>query len=106
MLLSPAENVVVIVRNALLPPQHASGNGVPGKPKLVSGRSFAVMWFSLTGVTSPSTVTESAMLSPFVSQLSVAVVDTILPGRSTGTPPSGGTPGQICVISFGKKPQP
>jgi hypothetical protein len=102
-LLSPAENVVVISIVAG-PPQHASGNAVPGLVEITF--KVALTRLQLTGVTAPSTIVASGIESPFVSQASVAAVDTVLPGLCSGTPVSLEKPLQIVVTSLGKNPQP
>jgi hypothetical protein len=58
------------------------------------------------GVTEVSATTDSAMPSPFVSQASVAAVDTVLPNLSTGNPVLLVKPWQMIVVSFGKNPHP
>src|SRR6185295_2622186 len=88
-LLSPDENVVVIV-SVPVPPQHASGNAVPGRD--ANGFSVPLTKLQLTGVTAPSATTDSAIPSPFVSHASVAAVVTVLPGRCNGAPVCSSNP--------------
>jgi hypothetical protein len=102
-LLSPAPNVVVTVITPG-PPQQADGNPVPGM--LANTGIVAVTRLQLTGVTFTNDTNDSAIPSPFVSQLSVAAVDTVLPGRCSGTPVSASKPWQMVVTSFGKNPHP
>jgi hypothetical protein len=89
MLLSPDVNVVVIV-SVPVPPQHASGNAVPGRD--ANGFSVPLTKLQLTGVTAPSATTDSAIPSPFVSHASVAAVVTVLPGRCNGAPVCSSNP--------------
>jgi hypothetical protein len=88
-LLSPELNVVVIVSVAV-PPQHASGNAVPGRD--ASGFNVPLTKLQLTGVTDPNAITASRFPSPFVSQASVAAVVTVLPGRCSGAPVCSSNP--------------
>src|SRR6185295_13586108 len=103
MLLSPDENVVVIV-SVPVPPQHASGNAVPGRD--ASGLNVPLTKLQLTGVTFVNTITASRFPSPFVSHASVAAVVTVLPGRCNGAPVCSSNPCHTVVTSFGKNPQP
>jgi hypothetical protein len=84
-LLSPAVNVVVTVIVAF-PPQHASGNAVPGL--LASGTNVVLTRLQLTGVTLPNTIVASGTPFPSVSHISVAAVVTVFPGLCSGTPVS------------------
>ena len=103
MLLSPAENVVVTVTVAG-PPQHASGNAVPGI--VASGFNVPLTRLQFNGVTAPNAIVASAIPSPFVSHASVAAVVTVFPGLCSGTPVSVANPWQMIVVSFGKNPHP
>lgn len=103
MLLSPIENVVVTVIVAA-PPQHASGNAVPGL--LASAGIVALTRLQFTGVTLVNNRTDSGIPSPFVSHVSVAAVVTVFPGRCSGIPVSVWNPWQMIVVSFGKNPHP
>ena len=80
---------LVVTRIVDTPPQHA-----PGKPVVEFGPKLALTGIvarsrlQLTGVTAVSEITASGVPSPFVSQVSVAAVVTVLPGRCSGTPVS------------------
>jgi hypothetical protein len=84
-LLSPAVNVVVTVTVAV-PPQHTSGNAVPGI--VDSGFNVPLTRLQFNGVTAPNAIVASAIPSPFVSHASVAAVVTVFPGLCSGTPVS------------------
>src|SRR5262249_42900202 len=60
------------------PPQHASGNAVPGNPGSTASVPWIRFWF--TGVTLDSGTARSGTPSPFVSQLNVSVFVTVFPG--------------------------
>jgi len=89
MLLFPGPNVTVLV-NVANPPQHASGKAVPGNP----GSTASVPWirFWLTGVTLVNGIARSGTPSPFVSQVSVSVFVTVLPGLCNGNPVESAKP--------------
>jgi hypothetical protein len=97
-LLSPAENVVVTVI-VDTPPQHVSGNAVPGA--LDSTAAVALTRLQFTGVTFVNAIVASAIPSPFVSHASVAAVVTVFPGLCSGIPVSVWNPWQMIVTSFG-----
>src|SRR5262249_28831804 len=108
-LLSPAVKVVVTV-NFASPPQHAAGkleqfSNAPCPPP-AGGNTDARTRLQLIGVTFPSAMTASLIPSPLKSHASVTAVDTVLPGRCSGTPVSSVKPWQMIVASFGKNPQP
>jgi hypothetical protein len=84
-LLSASVNVVVIVTVAG-PPQHASGNAVPGL--LANGANVPLTRLQLTGVTFANAIVASAIPSPFVSHVSVAAVVTVFPSLCSGIPVS------------------
>src|SRR5262249_35025068 len=82
-LLSPAVKVVVTV-NVANPPQQAAGN--PEHFRLPGSATVPCSRFALTGVTLVSPTNRSGTPSPLVSQFSVMAVETVLPGRTIGTP--------------------
>jgi hypothetical protein len=85
-LLSPVENVVVIVIVAA-PPQQLTGNpDVDVAPNVVLTGIVALTRLQLTGVTGVNISVDSKTPSPFVSHARVADVDTVLPGRCNGIP--------------------
>src|SRR5262249_54246780 len=86
------------------PPQHASGNAVPGNP----GSTDSVPWirFWLTGVTFVNGIARSGTPSPFVSQLNVSAFVTVFPGLCNGNPVESANPWQMIVVSFGMNPHP
>jgi len=91
-LLSPDENVVVIVI-VPAPPQHAAGNPlVDVVPNDADTGIVALSRLQLTGVTFTSATTVSGIPSPFVSHANVAAVVTVFPGLCSGTPVSAENP--------------
>jgi hypothetical protein len=97
-LLSPDVNVVVTVIVAV-PPQHESGNAVPGE--LANGFNVPLTRLQFNGVTLPNAITASAIPSPLLSHASVAAVVTVFPPLCNGIPVSVENPWQITVVSFG-----
>jgi len=91
-LLSPVENVVVIVI-VDTPPQHVAGNAdVDVGPNDALTGIVALTKLQFTGVTLVNTIVDSAVPSPFVSHASDAAVDTVFPGRCNGIPVSDVNP--------------
>ncbi len=105
MLLFPALNVTTLV-NVPNPPQHASGNAVPGNPSAVCTDSVPWIRFWFTGVTFVNGIARSGIPSPFVSQLNTSEFVTVLPGLCNGNPVSSLNPWQMIVVSFGIIPHP
>jgi hypothetical protein len=99
-LLSPAVNVVVNVRFAK-PPQHVNGNAVPVNPDDAGPASVPLTRFLLIGLTAVSGIVKSATPSAFVSQITANALDTVLPGRCSGTPVSALKPWHTVVVSLG-----
>jgi hypothetical protein len=91
-LLSPAENVVVIVI-VDTPPQHDAGNpDVDVGPNDALTGIVALTRLQFTGVTLVNTIVDSSTPSPFVSHANVAAVVTVFPGRCNGIPVSDVNP--------------
>jgi hypothetical protein len=91
-LLSPDENVVVIVI-VPAPPQHAAGNPLDDvDPNDADTGIVALTRLQLTGVTLTNATTVSGTPFPSVSHARVAAVETVLPGRCNGTPVSDWNP--------------
>jgi hypothetical protein len=91
-LLSPDENVVVIV-TVPAPPQHAAGNPLDEvDPNDADTGMVPLTRLQLTGVTFTNATTVSGTPFPSVSQAIVAAVVTVLPGRCSGTPVSDWNP--------------
>jgi len=105
MLLLPALNVTTFVSVAN-PPQHASGNAVPGNPNPVSDASVPWIRFWFTGVTFDNGIARSGTPSPFVSQFTVSAFVTVLPALCNGNPVESANPWQMIVVSFGIIPHP
>jgi len=103
MLLLPALNVTTSVSVAN-PPQHASGNAVPGNPGCTASVPWIRFWF--TGVTFDNGIARSGTPSPFVSQVTVSALVTVLPALCNGNPVESAKPWQIIVVSFGIIPHP
>lgn len=91
-LLSPVENVVVIV-TVDSPPQQELGNAdVELDPNVGLTGIVALTRLQLTGVTPVNPIVASGVPSPFVSHASVAVVVTVFPGRCNCIPVSDANP--------------
>ena len=104
-LLSPEVNVVVTV-NVPTPPQHATGNAVPGNCTAFTTFNVPLTRFLFNGVTPPNATVVSAIPSPFVSHAKATAVVTVFPGRGSGCPVSDPNPWHTIVVSLGKNPHP